>query len=96
MIQENLTNIVKHARATDVSVVITKNEEYTLFSIEDNGTGFNVRETLARDSGRTGLGLSAMQERTRMLKGSLDISSREGEGTKISFTVPHREGGLES
>jgi len=88
MIQECLTNIGKHAQASHVSLAIRKNEDHVLFSVEDNGKGFNVREVLGRDPRKKGLGLAAMVERTRMLRGSLDISSHEGSGTRINFTVP--------
>jgi PAS domain S-box-containing protein len=88
MIQECLTNIGKHAQASHVSLAIKKNEDHVLFSVEDNGRGFNVREVLGRDPRKKGLGLAAMVERTRMLRGSLDISSYEGSGTRINFTVP--------
>ena len=88
MIQECLTNIGKHAQASHVSLAIGKNEDHVLFSVEDNGIGFNVREVFGRDPIKKGLGLAAMVERARMLRGSLDISSHEGSGTKITFTVP--------
>ncbi|MBN1613952.1 MAG: PAS domain S-box protein [Deltaproteobacteria bacterium] len=93
MIQESLTNIAKHALATEVSVIIEEKDDHAHFCIEDNGIGFDIREIFAQDSQRKGLGLSAMHERTRMLRGSLDIRSRKGNGTKISFTVPYHQGG---
>jgi PAS domain S-box-containing protein len=88
IIQECLTNIAKHARATRVSLVIKKQADCTLFLVEDNGGGFNVREVFSKDPGEKGLGLSAMRQRARMLGGSLDIWSKEGMGTRITFAVP--------
>lgn len=88
IIQECLTNIAKHARAAHVSVVIRKEEDCTIFRLEDDGRGFDVQEAFSRDPGEKGLGLSAMYQRARMLGGSLDIWSEEGKGTKITFKVP--------
>ena len=88
IIQECLTNIAKHAQATKVSLVIRKQADCTLFRVEDNGGGFNVREVFGKDPGEKGFGLSAMYQRARMLGGSLDIWSQEGMGTKITFAVP--------
>jgi signal transduction histidine kinase len=88
IIQECLTNIEKHAQATHASLVIRKHADCTLFLVEDNGGGFNVREAFSKDPGEKGLGLSAMRQRARMLGGSLDIWSQTGKGTRITFAVP--------
>ncbi len=88
IVQECLTNIAKHAQATRVYVTITKQGDRFFFRVEDNGKGFDVREVLGRDPRTKGLGLAAMHERTRMLKGSLDIRSHRGTGTQITFSVP--------
>ena len=95
MIQECLTNIAKHAQATQVSVVIRKQAGCTLFRVEDNGGGFNVREAFSKDPGEKGLGLNAMYERARMLGGSLDICSQEGIGTRITIAVPFGDRGYQ-
>jgi len=93
IVQECLTNVAKHAQATHVSVTIRKQDDLFFFRVEDNGKGFDVKEVLGKDPRTKGLGLAAMYERTRMLKGSLDIWSQEGAGTKITFTVPLDDGG---
>jgi PAS domain S-box-containing protein len=93
IVQECLTNIAKHAQATRVSVTITKQDDLFFFRVEDNGIGFDPREVLGQDPRTKGLGLAAMYERTRMLKGSLDIQSHRGTGTRISFSVPLDYGG---
>lgn len=92
IIQECLTNIAKHAQATHVSIVIRKQDDRVFFRVEDNGKGFNLREALSKDPSKKGLGLAAMYERTRMLRGALDIWSQEGKGTIITLTVPLDEG----
>ena len=93
IVQECLTNIAKHAQASHVSVTITKQDDLFFFRVEDNGKGFDVDEVLGKDPRTKGLGLAAMYERTRMLKGSLDIWSQKGRGTLITFTVPLDDGG---
>lgn len=93
IVQECLTNIAKHAQATHVSIVIKKNDGQILFSVEDDGKGFDVKEVLGKDPGKKGLGLAAMYERTRILGGSLDIWGQKGRGARITFTVPVDEGG---
>ena len=92
-VQECLTNIAKHAQASHVSVTVTKQDDLFFFRLEDNGKGFDVDEVLGKDPRTKGLGLPAMYERTRMLKGSIDIWSLKGTGTLITFTVPLDDGG---
>jgi PAS domain S-box-containing protein len=86
--QESLTNIGKYAQAGRVAVSIKKRKGQILFQVEDNGKGFNMAQVLGGSASSRGLGLAAMEERVRMLGGALKIRSREGSGTKISFTIP--------
>lgn len=94
IIQECLTNIAKHAYATGVSIVINKQDDRVLFSIEDDGKGFNIKEVFSKDPGKKGLGLSAIYERIRMLGGFIDMWSQEGKGTKVTFTIPLSKGAV--
>jgi PAS domain S-box-containing protein len=86
--QESLTNIAKHARASKVSLVVQRQEGCVSFRVEDNGLGFDVTEVLAGDATRGGLGLAALDERVRMLGGTLSIRSQVNQGATIVFTVP--------
>ena len=86
--QETLTNIVKHAQATHVSIAIQKEAEMFSFKVEDDGKGFDLRHHEVRSVTEKGLGLTTMKERVRMLGGSLNIWSQEGEGTRITFQIP--------
>ena len=95
IIQECLTNVAKHAEATRVSLVIRDDERSISFRVEDNGRGFNVGQAFHRDASRMGLGLVAMSERVRMLGGSIEIWSQEGEGARITFSVPIHSAGEE-
>jgi signal transduction histidine kinase len=89
--QESLTNVAKHAGATGVAVSIKRRNGTVFFQLEDNGNGFDLQQVLERTAGSRGVGLAAMDERVRMLGGTLNISSEKGKGTKISFAIPTGE-----
>lgn len=82
LVQEGLTNIVRHARATHASVSLSRVDDVLHLSIRDNGHG---RVVLASGSG---YGLSGMRERVAALGGSLVVEGRPGEGTEIRAEIP--------
>ena len=86
--QESLTNVVKHARASRVSVNVTREDGEVSFMIRDNGRGFNVKQVMSGRVAKRSLGLTAMNERALMARGSFQISSRRGQGTTIVFSMP--------
>jgi PAS domain S-box-containing protein len=86
--QEALTNISKYAGAQRVFLAMKKQGGEIVFSIADDGAGFDVAEVLARGATERGMGLAAMFERVRILGGVLSIASEEGQGTRIAFSVP--------
>jgi two-component system, NarL family, sensor histidine kinase NreB len=90
--QECLTNIGKYAQASRLTVEITRDDNQVSFTLADNGRGFKVNEVLS-DPTRRGLGLMAMKERGRMMGGSLEIRSEEGQGTRIVLIIPVSPGG---
>lgn len=84
--QESLTNIVKHAGATVVHIRLSTHQGWQLFTIEDNGCGFDpdrLPQSNAIDNSETRLGLVGMHERVKMIGGQLTIRSKLGEGTHI-------------
>jgi len=83
--QEALTNISKHAGATEVKVEISPGNDHIKFLVEDNGRGFDLH---ASNPGERGLGLASIEERVHLLNGVLDIWSQRGQGTHLSFTLP--------
>ena len=88
IVQEALRNVEKHAQASRVEVAIEFDEGKTKVSICDNGKGFDLRGSLA-DLPRTGkLGLAGMEERVRLLNGTLKIESKPGKGTRVMIAVP--------
>ena len=87
MFQAILSNITKHAKATQIELGIQRLDGRVQFSVSDNGIGFNIDQTLARSIKERGMGLGYMEEQARMLGGALNIMSKEGKGTRINITV---------
>jgi signal transduction histidine kinase len=84
IVQEGLTNIVKHARQpSSVSVVIRRVDAMLHVIIEDNGCGFDVGAATAKGRNHHGLGLDGMRERLSLIGGTLEIESALGTGTTI-------------
>jgi signal transduction histidine kinase len=86
--QELLTNIVRHSYATQVSVSINRHDDHILFVIKDNGKGFDQDEVLSANNLDKGFGLIAMNERARLMGGSLIIRTEKDQGTKVRLSVP--------
>jgi signal transduction histidine kinase len=89
--QETLTNILRHAEATRVDVIMKQEEDRLVLTISDDGKGITEAEKAAPQS----LGLLGMRERVRLIGGELHIEGTEGQGTVITVWVPihssHRE-----
>ena len=88
VVQELLTNVSKHAHASHVRVSLDFQDGVVIASVEDDGSGFDVKEALSASSQRKGLGLSTIQERTEMLGGEVQIESRIGRGTQARVAIP--------
>jgi signal transduction histidine kinase len=86
--QEALSNIRKHAEAPHVSVAVLKEGGNVVIRITDDGRGFDMAEILNRHVAQRGLGIAALDERARMLGGTLDIFTRTGRGVRITLTIP--------
>jgi signal transduction histidine kinase len=84
VVQEGLTNIVKHAqRPSNVSVVVRRSDVTLQVIIEDNGCGFDVGAQASKSGNHRGLGLEGMRERLALIGGTLDVESAPGTGTTI-------------
>jgi signal transduction histidine kinase len=83
IVQECLTNIVKHARAGSVSIVLGRKPDAVTAVVEDDGVGFDPAKTREE-----GLGLIGMRERVALVGGRLTIESRPGAGTTFVAEVP--------
>jgi signal transduction histidine kinase len=85
IIQEAMTNILRHAGATRVSLIVERRGTEILAIIEDDGRGFDVE---AMQGERRRLGLQGMTERAALANGKLDIESEPGSGTTVYLHVP--------
>jgi signal transduction histidine kinase/ABC-type uncharacterized transport system substrate-binding protein len=87
IMQESLTNVVKHAQATQVVININVSADRLLLSIEDNGIGYDMSK-ITNGNKEQGWGLITMKERALAVGGSCRIQSRLGMGTHIIVEVP--------
>jgi signal transduction histidine kinase len=87
IVQEALSNIMKHAQATEVSVHILRTDADVVLSIQDNGRGFTPA-TRAAQAGLGGFGLAGMVERATLLGGRLKVRSEPGSGTMMTVEIP--------
>lgn len=86
--KEAMTNIIKHAQCSKVSVLLNSVNQNFVLSIEDNGKGFILDTKGLYAMKRNSYGLSNMYERAELLGGILSITTKPGEGTKIVLVVP--------
>lgn len=80
--QEQFTNIIKYANASNVKLSLKEENALLRFLIEDNGVGFNPSQK------RPGIGITNMQTRVETLSGTFQIFSQPGEGTTITIDIP--------
>ncbi len=86
--QEALRNIWRHSQATEAKVVVQFEDAVIQVNIRDNGKGFKLSGNIG-DLARDGkLGLAGMQERIRLVGGSLKIDSKPGKGTTVAIEAP--------
>ncbi len=79
--QEALTNVIRHADATRATVALHRDGERVELTVEDNGTGFSA---VPPPDG----GIAGMHERSRLVDGTLDVTSDPSRGTTVRFSVP--------
>jgi len=83
IVQEALTNVVKHAEADEVSILLMRRDAAVTAVIEDNGRGF-APDTVKTDS----LGLEGIRERAELHDGRLTIEASPGSGTTLVVEIP--------
>jgi signal transduction histidine kinase/streptogramin lyase len=88
IIQELLTNTVKHSKATKANLTVRKAGPILRALIQDNGCGFDASGSGPESSVQSGFGLRSIRERVRALNGRLQLDSRAGEGTSVTIEVP--------
>ena len=85
--QESLTNVRRHARATQVNVELGADHKTAWLLVEDDGVGFDPDAAKASD-GAGGFGLIAMEQRARLLRGSLRVTGTQDQGTRVEARIP--------
>ena len=88
IIQEQLTNILKHSKASQANILLSTNENDIYLEVNDNGIGFDTTKK------RQGIGLSNIQSRVSMYEGKLDVFSGQDQGSKLSVKFPLNETAL--
>jgi two-component system sensor histidine kinase DegS len=87
MVQEALTNVRKHAKASSCRVHMEVKEDIIRVCVEDNGRGFDPRE-LENQRGDQNFGILGMKERVNLLRGEISWHSTVGRGTRVVFSIP--------
>jgi signal transduction histidine kinase len=89
--QESLNNIIKYAQASEVSIILGRQETHVVLSVQDNGIGLDTRKLGSTAKSRQGIGLLGMRERVAALQGEFEIISEPGKGTSIIVALPVSE-----
>lgn len=84
LIQELITNIIKHANATEATINISLFDKNLNIIVEDNGKGFNYNKTTLKE----GMGINSIQTRIKYLKGTFNVDSTISKGTSIIMDIP--------
>src|SRR5579871_3723758 len=86
IVQEAVTNALKHAGATSIDIVVRRLADKFEISVRDDGNGFDLMGETCKEG--CGLGLLGMRERARLAAGNVSIRSRPGAGTEVKATLP--------
>jgi signal transduction histidine kinase len=87
IVQEGVTNVVKHSQATEATVVLRQDNHQLAISIRDNGRGPQPADRPVPD-GVTGFGLSGIAERARIMGGKMEIETAYDQGFSVKVTIP--------
>lgn len=85
IIQELITNVIKHAEATESTIHLTNHEDILNIMIEDNGKGFNPNQVTTKHKG---MGISSIDKRVEHLGGNMTIESEHKKGTTVIIDIP--------
>jgi two-component system NarL family sensor kinase len=86
ILQETLNNIIKHSKASEISIKLAYNKEGIRLQVIDNGTGFDINHLPEHQKG---MGLMNIQKRAEILGGDVFIQSQPGEGTCVDIFIPY-------
>lgn len=87
IVQEAITNIIRHAQATKVKIKLSQSDTDVILEIEDDGVGFDT-QILQHPTPKHGLGLRGMLERTMILGGRFELNTAPRHGTRIRVSIP--------
>ena len=96
VVQEGLTNVLKHAQARRVSLILQCSSDQVLAIVEDDGRGFDAEAAISTRGPRGRLGLLGMRERVALVGGTLTIESTPGRGTTLFARIPLSANGEEA
>jgi signal transduction histidine kinase len=88
VLQEAITNIARHAKATRVAVLLDANEKEVSMIVEDNGRGFSANEAISDEKLSKRLGLLGIRERLSLVAGTLEVESAPGRGCTLYIRAP--------
>lgn len=88
IVQEALTNVAKHSRASEAIIHLSKKDSTAILSVRDNGIGFDAEKALSVPKG---VGLFNIKERVNLLGGSFEVISRAKKGTTLTINIPFSE-----
>jgi len=84
ILQETLTNVVRHAEATQVMINLNKKDDKIILEVKDNGKGIPEKQVFSSKS----LGLLGMKERAQLFGGEVNITGKKGKGTRVMVRIP--------
>ena len=87
-VRELLANVIKHAKASRALVRLHQESDEVIVQVEDNGIGFSITEQFGQPRRDSTLGLLSLRERLRHLRGSIQIDSTDGCGTRVRIAAP--------
>jgi two-component system sensor histidine kinase DegS len=89
LIQEALNNVAKHANASSTRVLLDYNNDGIHISIDDDGSGFAIKDVLENENNRRNMGIATMRQQVEtLMRGEFGIESAVGRGTRIAAVIP--------
>lgn len=93
ILQELVTNVIKHANASEANISITRHNDFISIIVEDNGSGFDIVKMRAQKDLDSGMGLGSVEKRVLHLKGTFELESNPGKGTQVLIDIPFKRTG---
>lgn len=90
VIQEALSNVIKHSKAETAMVHLDFRSESLLITVSDDGIGFETQGARDDSLARSGFGITSMQERARLIGGSVSVESAPGQGAVVNVEIPYQ------